>query len=1488
MTFRLYDTARRAVVDFLPGPVVTLYICGIQPYDAAHLGTAVTYLLYDVLERRLRDLGHVTQCVRSVHDIGDDVLRKARELGVNFLDLAAEERARVDADMNSLRLLPAWSEPSASSAIPDILGFIGMVLDSGHAYTSDGGVYFSVESFGRFGQISHLERAQMLRLATLQGGNPADPAKRDPLDFVLWQPSSPGEPAWESLWGLGRPGFHITCSALCMRELGTTIDLHGGSTELIFPHHECVAAQSEAVSGMTFVRHWLHAPTVLFGGTTMSQTLGNLVFIGDLLNDWDPMTVRLALLSHSYRDAWEWRTDLLQQADDRLALWRANGHGDGVLDDVRNALDDDLNIPVAISHIDDAAARGLPVSSAAGLLGIDFDTNQPRPTRDGLKWADRYETLGRGALRSTDYFLAKEHLRTAISLDPARAPKLGSEFAFLLESGVQSPADSVGDIVAWISNVWALFQSDNNFDFSRTKEEDEQSPETPPPEPPRDIVPSGEPRNPRVSGDRLELAVLEVLRLLFALEASTLTRLRRQQPGHQYGHDLEFDCTVSKFGRVKCHVECKNYHRPIRPADIADKLVQEQHLWRDRRIDHWILVSPHSNPSNELSHMLRSWDENRTWPFNVQIWSPENGIQELLALDPAAYSAVYMRPPIVGGALESDAILNRWQQRLMPRLTLAPAWDRYLSNPGAVCTETDDVAHFESLYRDYVTFRGADKNGRLLNVSLETAAMAWLRDLDVHGQPLLLLGDFGEGKSFFTYALARRLVKEFRLDPEHGWVPLRIPLRGLRAARDCRQLLQRRLEEIGSTVADWLDVTERYESIVLLDGFDEISTSLDVASISRNMQLIGDCVDMLSRSRSRILITSRRLFPESSQDHERLIDQIGATKVLYMAPLLREDRLAHLERFAEEVGLPEKLRRLSRLYDPIGLSAKALFLEMIKVTLPDLPETHFNELVLYRAYVEKSLRRKVSDLEDEYSRVAHRDLIGNLLRILQDVAVGLYLSGEGYVSLRSLDVSLAERLWRMSDQDAGALLNVGEADRDAGFRVGVRSLLRAVPAGPERVWAVDFFHRSMREYFLASAIVGSLRDDDGLAEELLRFAPLQPEVMNFVVLMVEEQPIDDLSRVLIRLARKAAVGVGAECLGGNALSLLKWCGVPLAGSEWSGLVLNYADLSGADLTGCTFRKCALVGVNLENANLTRADLRDADLSGARIEETAVATAIHAHDDGVVVGYDDRTLRLWQRGPAGRWGSTILPVKLTHRAACVFVAGGVLCIFGDSQFTAYSFENNGARMLTSFNVVPAVLSIATVEAKLFVQVAGGQHAARHFMITVEGRVITNIGGIGGRGAAAMVNRTLLVRPTIEGDLVMVGLSDRGEEESVRTIGPVCTVATTGKHGWELFAMGGTDGSVTVYRVDRSHLAGAPIEVAALRMHNRRVTALTFVGDDVLASGGADRTVVVWRFRSPQNEDASEALRVMLQCPGIRLDGARGTREVELLRLYASRQ
>lgn len=372
---RLYDTARRSIVPFEPADHVSMYTCGITPYDATHLGHAATFIAYDVLQRRLIDRGHTITCVRNVTDVDDPLFAKARELGVHYLDLAAGEEARFERDMVALNALPVASTPRASSAIPDIRGFIGMVLDRGYAYQAGGSVYFDVSKFDSFGAVSNYSEAEMLELAAQRGGKLDDPHKRNPLDFVLWHPSAPDEPSWDTMWGPGRPGWHIECSALALRELGTTIDLHGGGADLIFPHHECERAQSEAATGESFVRHWMHTALISKDGEKMSKSLGNLVFVDKLRTEYDPMAIRLALIEHHYRTEWEWDDTLMPRNVDRLEAWRsaADGPPGEVLAVVRQCLDDDLDSPGAVAAVDDAAARGESTRPSAELLGVVLD-----------------------------------------------------------------------------------------------------------------------------------------------------------------------------------------------------------------------------------------------------------------------------------------------------------------------------------------------------------------------------------------------------------------------------------------------------------------------------------------------------------------------------------------------------------------------------------------------------------------------------------------------------------------------------------------------------------------------------------------------------------------------------------------------------------------------------------------------------------------------------------------------------------------------------------------------------------------------------------------------------------------------------------------------------------------------------------------------------------------------------------------------------------
>jgi L-cysteine:1D-myo-inositol 2-amino-2-deoxy-alpha-D-glucopyranoside ligase len=385
---RLYDTAQRAIVPFEPPPVVRMYVCGITPYDSTHLGHAATYLTYDLLQRRLEELGHEVRYVRNITDVDDSILPKARELGVPYLELAEAEMARFHGDMAALEMREPLAEPRATESIGEIIALVNRLLDEGHAYLTHGTVYFDVSTFRRYGQLSHYSEQQMVKLARARGGNPDDPHRRQPLDFVLWQPSLDDEPAWRAPFGVGRPGWHIECSAMAMHEHGPTLDLHGGGTDLIFPHHECEIAQSESLTGEPFARHWLHSAMVNYEGEKMSKSLGNLVFVSDLLKVADPRSIRLALMRHHYRHGFEWYdTDLSEGTAllHRLLAAAEREHGpdpEPFAARVRAAIDDDLNSPRALDALDDLASAILSgghdsrahevLCELGNLVGIDL------------------------------------------------------------------------------------------------------------------------------------------------------------------------------------------------------------------------------------------------------------------------------------------------------------------------------------------------------------------------------------------------------------------------------------------------------------------------------------------------------------------------------------------------------------------------------------------------------------------------------------------------------------------------------------------------------------------------------------------------------------------------------------------------------------------------------------------------------------------------------------------------------------------------------------------------------------------------------------------------------------------------------------------------------------------------------------------------------------------------------------------------------------
>lgn len=384
---KLYSSLSGTVDPFTPGDDVQIYVCGITPYDTTHLGHAFTYTVNDILIRYLEYKGNKVTYVQNVTDIDDDILRKARESGEDWQALGNRWTAHFIKDMQTLNVRPPDYYPRATEFIPEIIAINQRLLDEGLAYERDGNLYYHVDAWSEFGKLSKLEREEMLPIANERGNVPDDQHKRDPLDFVLWQAQKPGEPAWKSPWGAGRPGWHIECSAMASHLLGPTIDIHSGGGDLIFPHHECEIAQLEPVTGQQpFVRFWLHAAMVYHEGEKMSKSLGNLIMCRDLLRSISPDTLRVYLGKHHYRQAWSFDDDELNEASELADLLRLAGNelsGNGLPFDpqtwetaFRVMMDDDLNTPGALQTLSEMASDML----AAGRAGQNL-----RPAQKALR-----------------------------------------------------------------------------------------------------------------------------------------------------------------------------------------------------------------------------------------------------------------------------------------------------------------------------------------------------------------------------------------------------------------------------------------------------------------------------------------------------------------------------------------------------------------------------------------------------------------------------------------------------------------------------------------------------------------------------------------------------------------------------------------------------------------------------------------------------------------------------------------------------------------------------------------------------------------------------------------------------------------------------------------------------------------------------------------------------------------------------------------------
>ena len=1115
--------------------------------------------------------------------------------------------------------------------------------------------------------------------------------------------------------------------------------------------------------------------------------------------------------------------------------------------------------------------------------------------------ADSAEKAARGNLASCSFEPAWGLLQEAIRYDGSREQRLRDEFGFLANA-VKSDgclADNSSDSVArldWCCRVWEVLSNRNSF---RLPEIDSKhmGPYSEAIQPPKEVketeVPSTrlqENKTPEQKGEQLEQAVGRLFHAFFRLGNDVPLKVRQQMRGTQGGYDLSIEwsgkCEVEANPKVRCHIECKNYKKQITLNEVAEKLLAEPR--RNPVIDHWILISPRSDPSNPLNEFLEKQKDEETFPFDVQVWSPETGIAEFFGLEPDIYDFFFS--PAEGGGHPKhwdestrEAVRAKWRKKLDPPLPRLPGRADYVRQSDLLCIHQENPAEMERTFENFVQMSCRNNAGALLEKPLDAYVDEWLA---TPKQPaLFLLGEFGDGKSFYTYSLARRLVAGWKIDRKQGWLPLRLALRTFPGK--ARDFLRDRLEVFNANVGGWYDLGKTSRRLVILDGFDEMSVEIDPATVIKNIKALLACLDEFKDCK--VIVTSRTYFFANRKDARRLLTRVEAAPIYHLAPIGRSQVLNNVSKGTSGVGAQQLLHRLHAMNDPIGLAGKPLFLEMLKNVLSDkdLPR-ELDVVALYERYIYLALHRRVEFLDERRNlSLDPEDIIRNLRLLLGEIAEELQRVGKGYVLLERWEsVSgrpYAQLLWQLSGTE--------ELSEDARNRVGVRSLLgRVVREGLQDEWPVDFCHRSMREYFVALRLCEAVEAGVEPGAKFLREVPVNHEILEFAAEKWRKAKPEMVRENLLKLIAEATPSAKSGRLGGSALTLLHRVEPRLPQDfNWKGKVFDGVDLEGADLTGFDFSRSSFRFANLANVTLENANFEKCDLTGVHLEETAPVMAIGQHPsrEHLLAAYRDGVLRQWHLKPGGRTPSKIL-AKLPLESGCtigVHQSGQGWVRNGSAWMFFACDDDKGWRQSGHFTAKDAFDCVCAQQNFLALSEKIGTNESRVCIVDLEQRgQLCAIPSNPTRHCAALGDEAVVWSD------VSVGIRVKLAARNARLKGMVlpcaeltCLDVRRAGQGAYLVAAGTTDGSVHVWKV--AVQGGDLTEELLLKAqtHQGSVTAVAVIDDTRVATGGADCAIVVERL-TPTGDTAGQVerkLQLRMRCRGLKIDGVQGEAEHTLL-------
>lgn len=855
---------------------------------------------------------------------------------------------------------------------------------------------------------------------------------------------------------------------------------------------------------------------------------------------------------------------------------------------------------------------------------------------------------------------AKEILSRLCRISPYDGKQLSEELAFLFnpalkpEKQIQYWGHHRGE-VEWKTRLWCLLSKNSKFAL---KLGDEAEPDEPAALAEEDhgtametafILPGSLPG--RVSqeasqeaGAKLEAAVMQLLQSLFEMDAEgsadVLESLRRQRAGLQYGFDVSLSYR-NRFGvTVNCRVECKNYqNRLIQLDHVAAKLAALQHTGKE--VDHWILISPNSQVSNELSEMLDQWQESFRWePIrDVQFWTPDENIQELFALVPDLYTQFFGHwedsPPSEWSLEKRGQVLGHWKAKLAPVPMFPKTWREYLHDPVKMLTSAEanrnTIDRYEWLFKHYVPMHLMDERETPIEGTGESYFMQWLDNQNT--DCALLLGDFGDGKTFFTYVLAQRLAKNFLESPATGWIPLRFSLSDLRdRLMDCRDFLKRRLHEFDGTIAEWTDIQVRYRFFIILDGLDEMSLGMNDTAVLENLARLEEVIEQFEGHK--LLVTSRKMAIYADKVRQRILDCLHNPDILHLSPITYKSRLAFLEKLADTPLRKERLLKIKNTHDLLGLAAKPLFLEMMQVLLDSDNIKESDAAGIYQQYTENVLVRKFRmqlQMPNDYTHPAKIRL--RVIHLLEELALCLQTKGTDSIGLDEFKQhirrdNLVDLLWKITVTP--------EAAEDAESRITYRSLLKCENKDTNNVC---FCHRSMKEYFVACGLIRRLCESPMEGKELLMECSFGYEILEFAGKAIVKLD-NSLKRTLLQQLHNFAWETRGketsplrnqfERLGANSVNLIHYAGLPLQENDWSGLLLDNVVLSGMDLSGKDFSHSSMRYAHLDNADLTGCDLRGCDFTGVQFEKSGqlASFAVEPQEGSLLASYRDGKIRRW--------------------------------------------------------------------------------------------------------------------------------------------------------------------------------------------------------------------------------------------------------------------